>query len=132
MDERLYFVLGDLLANTLAGAIIGWLIWLITPYGWNMWLVMVVAMGLGMVVATLLWLPLNICLGAMEVMLPLMLTGMLAGMVLGMHASMAHFGAGQALFEGAVCGLVSIVIIWILNNSLRGPQQFGREDSHHV
>jgi hypothetical protein len=132
MDHRLYFVLGDLLANVFAGAIIGALVWLLTPHGWNMWLVMVAAMAVGMLLATLLWLPLSPLLGAMEVMLPLMLTGMLAGMVVGMHAAMARFDAGQAALEGAVCGLVGIVVVWILNNSLRGPQAPAGEDRRHA
>lgn len=123
MDARLYFVLGDLALNILAGAIVGWLTWLVIPAGWNMWPAMFLGMCLGMLLATVLFIPASIFLGAMEVMLPLMLTGMLAGMVIAMGAG--NLFAGAALFEGAVCGLVSIVAVWILNNSVRGAQKAG-------
>ncbi|TXS91349.1 hypothetical protein FV139_16605 [Parahaliea maris] len=122
MDQRLFFVLGDLFANIGGGAVIGWLIAAMTPLGWNMWLVMVLTMLLGMVFATLLWLPLGRYFGAMEVMVPLMLTGMVAGMVVGMHAAMTPISGGLALVEGAVCGLICIVVVWVLNNQVRGPQ----------
>ena len=85
MDNRLYFVLGDLCVNMLGGSLIGWLIWLMTPGGWNMWLVMLIAMALGMLFAVVLFIPASMFLGAMEVMVPLMLTGMVAGMAVGMH-----------------------------------------------
>lgn len=122
MDKRLFFVLGDLFANIGGGALIGWLIAVLTPLGWNMWLVMVLTMLLGMVFATLLWLPLGRYFGAMEVMVPLMLTGMVAGMVVGMHATMTPLSGALALLEGAVCGLACIVVVWVLNNQVRGPQ----------
>ncbi len=129
MDQRLYFVLGDLFANLLGGALIGWLTFLLIPTGWNMWVAMFIAMALGMFLATVLFIPASIFLGAMEVMVPLMLTGMLAGMAVGMHTTMASLSAGQALFEGAVCGLATIVAVWILNNSLRGAQLQSGGDS---
>ncbi|TGD71560.1 hypothetical protein E4634_18110 [Mangrovimicrobium sediminis] len=122
MDNRLYFVLGDLLANLLGGAFIGWLVWLMIPTGWNMWLAMFIAMAVGMLLATFVFIPFSIFLGAMEVMVPLMLTGMVAGMVTGMRGAMGMLDAGGAAFEGAVCGLACIVAVWILNNTIRGPQ----------
>ncbi|MFV8817860.1 hypothetical protein [Haliea sp. E17] len=123
MDDRLYFVMGDLAINVIGGAVIGWLAWLLVPTGWNMWLAMLIAMFAGMLLATLLFLPASVILGAMEVMVPLMLTGMIAGMVTGMRGAMGLIDADGALFEGAVCGLACIVAVWILNNSLRGPQR---------
>ncbi len=123
MDTRLFFVLGDLLANVAGGAVVGWLVWLLIPAGWNMWLAMVLAMALGMLFAFVLFIPFSVVLGAMEVMVPLMLTGMAAGMVVGMRAAMGAIGSGGALFEGAVCGLACIVAVWVLNNQLRGPQR---------
>ncbi len=120
MDQRLYFVLGDLALNILAGALIGWLIWLITPAAWNMWPAMLLGMFLGMLFAAILFIPAGIFFGAMEVMMPLMLTGMVSGMVIAMRAGM--LSGGGALFEGAVCGLACIVAVWVLNNSLRGTQ----------
>ncbi|GAB3281189.1 hypothetical protein [Parahaliea aestuarii] len=122
MDQRLFFVLGDLGASIAGGALIGWLIWLLTPLGWNMLLVMVAAMLLGMVFAIPLSLLFGSLFGAMEVMVPLMLTGMVAGMVVGMHATMTPIGGALALLEGAVCGLACIVAVWVMNNHIRGPQ----------
>ena len=84
MDSRLYFVLGDLAANILCGAIIGAVCYLIFDPDWNMLAAMFFAMGVGMVVSMLLWFPTSIVLGAMEAMLPMMLTGMYSGMVVGM------------------------------------------------
>ncbi|MFV0278411.1 MAG: hypothetical protein ACK5HY_14680 [Parahaliea sp.] len=122
MDKRLYFVVGDLAANIVTGALVGWLVWLATPHGWNMWLIMAPAMILGMVLATVLAIPLGMLFGAMEVMVPMMLSGMVAGMVLGMHAAMHRSDAAFALATGALCGLASILAVWALNSLLRGPR----------
>ncbi len=83
MDSRLYFVLGDLAANLLVGALAGWLSAVVIGTGWNMFLAMFLAMGLGMLVGLVLFFPLGMAFGAMEVMLPTMFSGMLAGMVVG-------------------------------------------------
>ncbi len=125
MDNRLYFVLGDICANLAGGALIGLLVYLLIPVGWNMWVAMFIAMLLGMFLATLLFIPASVLLGAMEVMVPLMLTGMVAGMVVGMRAAADHIDAPNALFAGAFCGLACLVATWIFNNSLRGPQNVG-------
>ncbi len=122
MDHRLYFVLGDLSASVISGALVGWLIWLLTPSGWNMWLVMTATMLLGMLFSAPLFLLFSTLFGAMEVMLPLMLSGMVAGMVVGMHATMASISSGLALLEGAVCGLTCIIAVWVMNSHMRGPR----------
>jgi len=120
MDNRLFFVLGDLLANLAVGAAAAWLSWLIIDTGWNMWLAMVVAMCLGMFLGLLLFLPLSLALGAMEVMIPVMLGGMVSGMVVGMWCAMAILTPAMAVFVGAVCGLASINLVWVINNHVRG------------
>lgn len=120
MDSRLYFVLGDLFSNILVGVVAGWLAALVVGEGWNMFLAMVLAMVIGMAVGTILWLPLGTLFGAMEVMLPTMFGGMLSGMVVGMWAAMAPVGGFAAALVGGVCGLLSIVIVWVMNNTLRG------------
>ncbi|MBT4518967.1 MAG: hypothetical protein HOC23_03090 [Halieaceae bacterium] len=120
MDSRLYFVLGDLGSNILVGLFVGWLCSLIVATGWNMAFTMILTMIIGMVIGTVLWLPLGILFGAMEVMLPVMFSGMLSGMVVGMWATMAPLEIYQAATAGSVCGLVSIVIVWVMNNSARG------------
>ena len=123
MDSRLYFVLGDLFSNLLVAILAGWLCSLLIPAGWNMFLAMLVAMVIGMAVGLGLFFPLGVAFGAMEVMLPTMFTGMFSGMVVGMWAAMMPLGGLQAVAAGAVCGLVGVNVIWILNNSLRGVQE---------
>ena len=123
MDNRLFFVLGDLLANILVGAVVGWFVSLITGAGWNMIIAMFVMMFLGMLLAGVLWLPASICLGAMELMVPLMVTGMVSGMVIGMRSATVTLGAGSACMVGAVFRLATIVMIWIVNQQVRGVQQ---------
>ena len=120
MDNRLYFVIGDLLANILVGAFVAGICWLLVDQGWNMWLAMVVMMVLGMVIAAILFLPLGVYLGAMEVMIPTMLTGMLSGMVVGMWLAMSSLPALGAIAIGGVCGLIGIGCIWVFNNQVRG------------
>lgn len=120
MDSRLYFVLGDLFSNVLVGIVAGWLAAAVIGEGSNMFFAMLLAMVLGMVVGTILWLPLGTLFGAMEVMLPTMFGGMLSGMVVGMWAAMAPVGHFVAALTGGVCGLLAIVIVWVMNNSLRG------------
>ncbi|MFK7730229.1 MAG: hypothetical protein AB8B48_01290 [Pseudomonadales bacterium] len=120
MDSRLYFVLGDLIANILCGAIIGAVCYLIFDPSWNMLAAMFFAMGVGMLASMLLWFPTSIVLGAMEAMLPMMLTGMYSGMVVGMWASMHPISLSMSLFVGGVVGLLTITLIWIANNQLRG------------
>ena len=124
MDSRLYFVLGDLASNVLVGAVVGWLCALLVGVGWNMFFTMLLTMVIGMIVGTALWLPLGTLFGAMEVMVPTMFGGMLSGMVVGMWATMAPLGGYEALSIGGVCGLISIVLIWILNNSMRGLRHY--------
>jgi len=37
--------------------------------------------------------------------------------------------AGAAI--GAICGLASLVVIWVLNNEVRGVRAFPQEQSNH-
>ena len=128
MDSRLYFVIGDLAGNVLIGLLVGWLCWAIVGTGWNMFFTMLLTMGVGMIVGLVLFFPLGILFGAMEVMLPLMFTGMVSGMVVGMWCAMAPISAATASFYGAMCGLVSIVAIWVINTALRGSRTYGVEE----
>lgn len=56
----------------------------------------------------------------MEVMVPLMTTGMASGMVVGMWVAMTPLTGFASFGLGAVCGFVTITVIWIVNNQLRG------------
>ena len=46
MDNRLFFVIGDLVANVVCGTLAGLVAWAIVGTGWNMWLAMFAMMGL--------------------------------------------------------------------------------------
>jgi hypothetical protein len=125
MDSRLYFILGDLLSNVLVGLVVGWLCCLIVSEGWPMFFTMLLTMGIGMLVGMVLCFPMGMLFGAMEVMLPTMFGGMLSGMVVGMWATMSALNSLQGVVIGGICGLVSIVIVWILNSYLRGVRSYG-------
>ena len=127
MDNRLYFVLGDLFANLLTGAVAGALCTLLIVQGWPMLPAMLLAMILGMAVGLLLFFPLGMYFGAMEVMVPIMFSGMVSGMVVGMWAAMAPVTMVQGLAWGALCGLLSLLFIWVLNSLLRGRREFAEE-----
>ena len=120
MDRRLFFAVGDLVANIAAGAAVGLLSQAIVGPGWNMWVAMLVMMAIGMIVGLLLYFPLSIVLGAMEVMVPLMFSGELSGMVVGMVVPMNSLSASGALLLGAASGLAAMLFIWIANAALRG------------
>lgn len=125
MDKRLFFTLGDLLANTAIGLIVGLASWAIVGPAWNMWLAMFAMMALGMVCGLIFFFPVGLKLGAMEVMVPLMFSGMLSGMVVGMWEPMSPLSAGSAALIGALSGFVGITCIWAVNARLRGVAEQG-------
>jgi hypothetical protein len=120
LDHRLYFAVGDFLANIAIGAIVGVVSWAIVGPSWNMWIAMIAMMALGNVIGLLFFFPVGIKLGAMETMVPLMLSGEFSGMVVGMTAAMMMLSALEAALLGAASGLVGILFIWIVNTRLRG------------
>lgn len=120
MDHRLFYVVGDFLANLGIGMIAGLVSWAIVDPGWNMWAAMFAMMALGMVLGMIIAFPLSMKLGAMEAMIPAMYTGMWAGMVVGMIAAMMPLPLHHAIELGAACGVAEIIFIWIANSLLRG------------
>lgn len=120
MDNRVYFVLGDLLANIVIGALVGVVSVLLVTTGWNMWLAMVLMMSIGMLLGLIGAFGFAHFFGAMEVMVPVMQTGMWSGMVVGMWQAMAPLSYIQGALLGAVTGLVVLNVIWIANTALRG------------
>jgi hypothetical protein len=120
LDHRLFFVVGDFLANLAIGAIVGLLAWLIVGPGWNMWIAMFAMMALGMVCGLIFFFPVGMKLGAMEVMIPVMYSGMWAGMFVGMAEAMMPLPALHAVAIGAACGVAEIVFVWVANSILRG------------
>ena len=120
MDHRLFFAVGDFLANIAIGAIVGLICWAIVTPHWNMWIAMFAMMPVGMIAGLIFFFPVGIKLGAMEVMVPVMFTGELTGMVVGMGAAMYVLSLRDAVLLGAATGLVGIILIWIVNSLLRG------------
>jgi hypothetical protein len=120
MDNRLYFVLGDILSNIVIAALIGALAVVIVDTGWNMWLAMILMMVIGMALALpgaflfVYW------FGTMEIMVPVMQAGMWSGMVVGMWQAMSPLSVQQGVLIGAVTGLVVLNVIWVANIALRG------------
>ena len=130
MDYRPYFIVGDLVSNVLVGAVVGLLCAVTVIVGWPMFVVMLFTMSLGMVVALMLFFPLSILFGAMEIMLPTMFSGMMSGMVVGMWCTMAFQTPESGAIVGSVCGLVSLVIVWVIDYRLSGVRVYGEGGSH--
>ena len=120
MDNRLFFIVGDLVSNLGAGVLIAVSAVLLIGTGWNMLIAMVVMMALGMVAGLFLSLVLGILFGAMEVMVPVMLTGMFSGMLSAMWLAMTEVPVMHLVWLGAITGAAVTCIIWLANTCLRG------------
>lgn len=120
MDDRIYFVMGDLLVNLTIGALVGIVSVLVVSNSWNMWLAMFVMMFLGMIVSMIVAYGFLYFFGAMEVMIPAMQTGMWSGMVVGMWEAMIPLTLSQAAVIGGLTGLIVLNVVWIANVALRG------------
>ncbi len=123
MENRAYFVLGDFFSNLMAGLLVGIVSALCVDTGWNMLVAMFLMMALGMVIAMLLWIPVSIFFGAMEVMVPLMFTGMLSGMLVGTLAAMQPITVSDGFLLGAATGLACVGLIWAVNLLLSGKRE---------
>jgi hypothetical protein len=62
--------------------------------------------------------------GAMEVMVPAMLSGMLSGMVIGMWAAMSSIAPVKVFLVGAIIGLASLIFTYFVNRILIGEKTF--------
>jgi hypothetical protein len=127
LDHRLFFVVGDFLANLLVGAVVGLICWAIVSPSWNMWIAMFAMMPVGTVVGLIMFFPIGIKLGAMEVMVPRMVSGELSGMVVGMAGAMAVLTPAQGALLGAASGMAGIFFVWAANTLLRGVTREARE-----
>ena len=115
METRPYFVLGDVLANSVVGALVGVASAALFGPGWNMIIAMLVGMALGMVISLPALLGFVVLFGAMEVMVPAMTTGMVAGMVVSMSATMGPLSFASAAVLGVKSGLGVLVAIYLAN-----------------
>ncbi len=115
MNDKQWFLFGDILSNLVIGIVSAWLCALWFEVGDNMF----IAMLLGMLVPMLLSMPFALIFGryfgALEIMLPMMLTAMLAGMVIAMLATMYLLIAYQISLIGIVCGFGVLGVVSLLN-----------------
>ncbi|MGD2137834.1 MAG: hypothetical protein PVJ66_07240 [Gammaproteobacteria bacterium] len=119
MEQRCYFLAGDILSNALMGMAAAWMAALIVAPGWYMLAGMAAGMAAGMGLALLL-LPLFVGLfGAMEVMLPVMLSAMLAGMLAGMAAAAQALSVPETLLGGGACGLLVLLLTYAADAGVR-------------
>lgn len=130
MNDRVYFLLGDVTANVAVGAVAGFAAALVTSPDWWMLPAMVVGMVVGMAVATVAAVPFMRWFGALEVMVPTMLGGMLAGMVVSMADAMHGLGAVAALRYGALAGLTAWALSSYADYLVRGNASMYRRDGH--
>ncbi|HEB28644.1 MAG TPA: hypothetical protein ENI05_12875 [Porticoccus sp.] len=129
MPHTAYFLIGDLIANCLAGIAAALFCYWLIDTSWPMLVAMILAMIVGMVIAMLLALALFMrYFGAMEVMLPVMISGMWAGMIVGMRCSMGHLTLIDASLYGLLIGLAVIALCWSFNGRLQGLSYEGRPE----
>ena len=120
METRWYFVLGDIAANILVATV---------AFALSSWLIggalgMFPSMLIGMVLGMAITLPLSLgmlstLLGVMEVMCPCMLSGMFGGM----FGAMRPLDGAEILPWGAATGIAVVVVIYLANALLSGPQK---------
>ena len=124
MEKRLYFLLGDLLASALTGALAGWWVVDTVDFGLTGMIAMVVAMfmgmAMGMVAGLLMGLLFTPLFGAMEVMIPIMLAGMVVGMVVGMASVGVALSEAVAVGYGALAGVLCLFAVYGVNLYLSG------------
>ena len=123
METRPYFVVGDIISNLAAGALVGGVCALVLPPGWNM----VAAMVVGMAIGTVISLPVAFLFtgpfGAMEIQLPVMLTGMVAGMATATQSSLMAMAFTGGARLGAICGFGVLVATYVANALLKARAQ---------
>ena len=121
MDNRLYFIVGDLLSALSSGLLAALACAAIFSTSWAMLPAMLIGMIIGMAIATILGFILLRYFGAMELMVPVMLSGMTSGMFVSMAAAMQLFSWQKASAWGLTIGLFCLLFCWFMNARLRGP-----------
>lgn len=115
LETRPYFVVGDLLANSGLGALVGVCCALVIPQNWSSFVAMMAGMFLGMLIAIPVQLASSLLLGAFETMLPMMLSGMSSGMLVAMMASQGLVPWRDGLATGALAGLAVVAFTYVMN-----------------
>ena len=119
----MFYVIGDYFAGALIGATTALAVRATVWSGMDMVIAMLLGMGVGMIVHTVLGLVLSPLLGMFETMMPASVIGMYGGMVFGMRDSMAagsltHAAAADV---GAIFGVIVVLGVKIYDCVLRGP-----------
>lgn len=123
MENRIYFIIGDILSVSLTGGIVALTCLTLIPADWNMFLAMFAGMIAGMLIALVLCTAIFMrYFGIMEVMLPSMLSGMLSGMIIGMAVPMFNLGSFAAACIGVTVGLMTLLATYLMNNKISGTQ----------
>lgn len=115
IETRPYFVVGDLIANSALGALVGVCCALVIPQNWPSLVAMMAGMFLGMLIAIPVQLASSLLLGAFETMLPMMLSGMSSGMLVAMMASQKPIPWRDGLTAGALAGLAVVAFTYAMN-----------------
>jgi len=125
MKDSTWFLLGDVIANLLAGVLAALFCWWFADVGDNMW----VSMLWGMVLPMLLVMPMALILGrhfgALEIMLTTMATAMVVGMVVAMRGVMSKLMVIDALLYGVLIALLMVCWTIGLNAKLQAPSLRG-------
>lgn len=123
MERRVYFLAGDVIANSGTGMASAWLATVVVDPSWHMLVAMLASMVAGMVLSMIL-MPLLVGLfGAMEVMLPVMLSAMVAGMLFGMSAAMYVLTAPVVLLGGGLAGLLVLSLTYVADVAMHGRDE---------
>lgn len=120
MERRLYFIIGDLVACAVSGAVGGWLAHAAVPGDLSTFFAMFIGMFLGMTAGMLASFLFGPLFGAMEIMLPASLAGMMAGMVVGMGHMFGVTGPDVAAWYGALTGVLCLGFTYFLQARLAG------------
>lgn len=123
MEQRIFFIAGDVLSNSVMGIAAALLAINTVDPSWYMPLAMLAGMVTGMGLSLVL-MPVFVGLfGAMEVMLPVMLTAMLAGMVFGMAGSMYELTTLEVVAGGGLTGILTLLLTYAADARIRSRNQ---------
>ncbi len=126
IERRPYFVLGDLISCAGTGGLVGLVTGAVVGPAWYGVVGMAVGTVMGIIIALVLGLTaLQILFGAMEVVLPVILTGTLAGMWVGISAAGADVSLRWSASAGASLGLGVMVFSYALNAHLTRRPRHG-------
>jgi hypothetical protein len=120
VEHRVYFLVGDVVANGGAGVATAWLVTAVVDPSWHMLVAMLAGMAVAMVLSIIV-VPVFVALfGAMEVMLPVMLSAMVAGMVFGMSAGMHVLTTPVVVLGGGLVGLLVLSLTYAADVAMHG------------